>query len=146
MLIRAYQSDRSPLRLVSLLSVSATFLLLAVLSLLTFVDGRFPLQEPRVLRSSEGHLDVTLSVRPYRFSNELLSFTTRAYCLHNTSGDGKHVHCSVPGPTILCKPGDTLRSLLKLHISMIAVSTLFYCTGCMNCMHDLCVWLQHYID
>ena len=93
------------------------------------------LVQPLLLRSESSELNVTLSVRSFRFRNDLLSFTTRAYCLEYTSSPkwvrdypqtklasiGKDddnsrapltnnkPRCSIPGPTIAAKPGDTVR-------------------------------------
>lgn len=58
------------------------------------------LQSPVAIRSVNGRLDVELTVEQFRFRS-LFSFNTRAFCY-----DGK---CSVPGPTLYCRAGDTIR-------------------------------------
>lgn len=78
--------------------------------------------QPTKISSSDGSLSITLTVEAYRVTTELFSYTTRAYCYN-----GK---CSVPGPTISVKPGDTLTIVLQ---NKLAADTE---TGTMNTMHS----------
>jgi FtsP/CotA-like multicopper oxidase with cupredoxin domain len=67
-----------------------------------------PLIQPQVIESSNGKLDLSLSVAQYNYKG-YISFTTRAY-YYNGIG-------SIPGPTIKVKPGDTLTITLTNNLS-----------------------------
>ena len=49
----------------------------------------------------DGVVDITFTVKAYRSVNDLFSFNTRVFCYDED--------CSVPGPTLHLKPGETLR-------------------------------------
>lgn len=63
-----------------------------------------PLISPFNIYSNNRLLDIELSVEEFRFSNELFSFTTRSFCFENK--------CSIPGPTLICNPGDRVKITL----------------------------------
>ena len=81
----------------------------------------FALKEQTKIYSVDGDLDITLNVRAHRVTTDVFSFTTRVYCYMDV--------CSVPGPTIVVKPGDRLTVTL--------VNDLDYDNGTMvmNTMH-----------
>jgi len=75
-----------------------------------FADGgALPLPVPTVISSSGGVLEMELGVEEYRFETEKAGFNTRAYCYPIGV-------CSVPGPTLVVRPGD--------HVSLKLVNML----------------------
>lgn len=81
---------------------------LPYLSNLAIYEDSVEFIEPVALQSVNGKLNVKLTVEPYRFDNGFISFNTRAYCYNNV--------CSVPGPSLFCRPGDivTIKLINKL--------------------------------
>jgi len=67
------------------------------------------LTSPLELRSVNSRLDVVLTVRPGRLQTDLYDFDTRMFCYED--------QCNVPGPSIYCKPGDTLTIKLVNELS-----------------------------
>ena len=89
------------------LAAGASYMLNTSYSLPSALRNTFA--EPTKISSSNGALSVTLSVEAYRVTNELFSYTTRAYCYNGV--------CAVPGPTISVKPGDTLTIILENNLA-----------------------------
>jgi FtsP/CotA-like multicopper oxidase with cupredoxin domain len=64
------------------------------------------LRKPAVeIRSVNGLLDVVLQIQTCTVTTELFTYTTRAFAYEGV--------CSIPGPTIVVKPGDKLRITLR---------------------------------
>lgn len=73
----------------------------SLLTLLAGVEAGSTWVEPEVRKSQDGVLETTFTVGVSEFHGEGISFLTRSY-------EGQ-----VPGPTLLLKPGDTLKLTLK---------------------------------
>ena len=75
------------------------------------------LVEPLKISSTNGILNVNLTVEPFQF-NGVFSYYTRAFCYNGS--------CSVPGPTISVQPGDIVVINLK---NMLKATTGYSQTG-----------------
>ena len=58
-------------------------------------------EEPLRIESVNGVIQATINIENYQVTNELFSYTGRAFCYFD--------RCSVPGPTLLLSPGDRLK-------------------------------------
>ena len=68
-----------------------------------------PLANPIELRSINGYLDVTFTVKVAYIENDLFGYNTRVFCYNDI--------CRSPGPTLYCGPNDTLRITLVNELS-----------------------------
>lgn len=69
------------------------------------------LSSPLELRAINGYLDIRLHVRAVRINTGLFNYTSRAYCFNDA--------CSVPGPTLYCRPGDRVKITLINELASI---------------------------
>ena len=100
---------------------------LPYLSISSIYSKSEKLHEPIKLVSFNGKLNADLAIRSYRYDNGFIAFNTRVYCYLD--------YCSIPGPSLNCKPGDVIEVRLTNELdtngkdSYYVNSTNFYIHG-----------------